>query len=89
MSTRSGSRRYRGRLDGLVLFDAETRLWKDARFLATGLHFGNGIYTPNAPKGEYRLLTGFQVTTTETSRIVPPEKVATDGNIREYKHPGS
>lgn len=89
MSTRSGSRRYRGTLDGLVMFDAKTRLWRDARFLATGMHFGNGIYTPNAPKGEYQLLTGFQISRSNTGRIVPPEKVATDGNIREYKHPGS
>jgi hypothetical protein len=52
------------------------------------MHFGNGIYTPNAPKGEYRLLTGFQLSHSETGRIVPPEKVVTDGNIREYKRPG-
>jgi hypothetical protein len=71
------------------MVDAKTRLWRDARFLATGIHFGNGIYTPNAPKGEYRLLTGFQISRSNTGRIVPPEKVATDGNIREYKHPGS
>jgi len=89
MSTRSGNRHYQGTLDGLLMFDARSRLLLDARLLASGLHYGNGIYTPNAPKGNYRLVTGFQISHSETSRIVPPEKVATDGNIREYKHPSS
>ena len=87
MSTRDGKRRYRGKLDGLLLFDPSTQLLLDAMCLAKGLHFGNGVYTPNAPKGEYRLLTRIQMSRGETGRIVPPEKVATDGNIREYKHP--
>ncbi len=89
MSTRSGRRRYRGTLDGLISFDTRTRLWRDARFVASGMHFGDGIYTPNAPKGDYLLLSGFSVSRSKTGRIVPPEKVATDGNIREYKHPES
>ena len=87
MSTRDGRRRYRGKLDGLLLFDPSTQLLLDATCLAQGLHFGNGVYTPNAPKGEYRLLTRLLMSRGNTGRIVPPEKVATDGNIREYKHP--
>lgn len=88
MSTRSQTRKYSGSLNGLIVFDNKSRLWKEVTMLATGQHFGNGIYTPNAPKGNYRLLTGFQLSSGETGRIVPPEKVATDGNIREYKRPG-
>jgi hypothetical protein len=88
MRTSSGKRSYQGNLDGLLLFDVATQLLADAKCVASGMHFGNGIYTPNAPKGEYRLLTGFQLSHSETGRIVPPEKVVTDGNIREYKRPG-
>ena len=88
MRTSSGKRRYKGNLDGLLQFDVATQLLSDAKCVASGMHFGNGIYTPNAPKGEYRLLTGFQLSHSETGRIVPPEKVVTDGNIREYKRPG-
>jgi hypothetical protein len=87
MSTSSGKLRYQGNLDGLLLFDASTQLLLDAKCIASGWHFGNGIYTPNAPKGEYRLLTAMQLSHSETGRIVPPEKVVTDGNIREYKRP--
>jgi len=87
MSTSSGKRRYQGNLDGLLLFDTSMQLLLDAKCIASGLHFGNGIYTPNAPKGEYRLLTAIQLSHSETGRIVPPEKVVTDGNIREYKRP--
>lgn len=87
MRTRDGHRKYKGQLRGLILFDAPTWTLSDIKLVAKGLHFGNGIYTPNAPKGNYQLVTAFQFTTSSTSRIVPPEKVATDGNIREYKHP--
>lgn len=88
MRTSNGRRHYHGDLDGLMLFDVATQLLLDAKCVASGLHFGNGVYTPNAPKGEYHLLTGFQLSNSETGRIVPPEKVVTDGNIREYKRPG-
>lgn len=87
LATASKSRSYVGLVTGLILVNPQTGQWEAVRLIARGLHQGTGQYTPNAPPGKYLLLIGLQDTTMPAARIVPPEKVATDGNTTAYKYP--
>jgi hypothetical protein len=85
MSTASGRRGYSGTLNGSI----SVHHGQIARFraLADGQAWGDGTYTPNAPKGKYHLVIAMVDAHDLSATIVPPEAVSTENNDRSYRDP--
>jgi hypothetical protein len=77
---------YRGRLEGEVTIDLQTRKLRTFRAFADGTAWGEGHFTPNPPAGHFRLIVGMleAVPGDEAARVVPPEGVATKPTDAEY-----
>ena len=86
MATASGRRGYTGSLTGSLSIHGGMQL---TRFhaIADGQAWGDGTYTPNAPKGKYHLAVAMVDAHDPASRIVPPEAVSTENNDRSYRDP--
>lgn len=87
MKTRSERKGYAGKVVGQ--FDIRTSDARITRFRAysDGLAWGNGTYTPNAPKSRYHLVIAMIEATDPMARIVPPEAVSTENSDAKYHHP--
>jgi len=87
MRTASGCRGYAGDVKGRIEIDNAASSVKQFRAYADGLAWGDGTYTPNAPKGRYHLKIAMVEATDAASRVVPPEAVSTENRDAGYHHP--
>jgi hypothetical protein len=87
MVTASGRRGYDGVLSGSLSIQPRDVRIAQFRALADGQAWGDGTYTPNAPKGRYHLVIAMVDARDPVSRIVPPEAVSTENNDRSYRDP--
>lgn len=87
MASSSGRRGYSGRIEGEIGLDPRTAMLTRFRAYAAGKAFGDGTYTPNAPKGRYNLVVAMVEAHDNIARTVPPEAVSTENRDTAYHHP--
>ncbi len=87
MQTNSEKKGYTGKVEGELAIRASDAQVVRFRAFSDGKAWGDGTYTPNAPKGRYTLQIAMVEAHDPTARIVPPEDVSTENSDKQYHHP--
>jgi hypothetical protein len=87
MAANSGKRGYEGTIDGEIAINTEKVEVARFRAYASGKAYGDGTYTPNAPKGAFNLVVAMIEARDAVARVVPPEAVSTENRDLAYHHP--
>lgn len=81
------ARGYEGTIEGELDLDSASQRVTRCRAVSSGKAWGDGTYTPNAPKGKYPLVIAFVEAHDAASQVVPPEAVSTENSDAKYHHP--